>query len=262
MIGLFLVFSLIFLGDGVSSQLADLARVMKAGGDDDAIARIDRLIESSRSEEELDTKSIAKTLASAFSLRRDEGDNRLYLALAAALSEFGEEGQKAIVRSLKHKNLKRRPEVRAYLLVALGSFANEKNLKVLTGALRKGEPNVIAAAAEGLAYYRLAKGEVRKQAVEALVKCYVEAERRVRRSPDDESHQDRLEVFEMRIIRTLTELSGETFRNGEDWSKWFEKHKAEDWSRDGDEVGSKAPSLSPQAIFPEDPGFRRQALGR
>ena len=213
--------------DDIEDDIKALKTAFAKEEDEKAIELIDELIVVHRKAEPDEIKKLVKVLRKTFDLRRKK--DALFLAVAAAFSELGAEGEKALIAALKHKKLRKRPEVIAQCLRALGDFKNPKNVKTIVRYLENDDPEIIGAAAESLGSYRRAKETTRKQADEGMVKCYVKAQKQVERNPDEEEWENRLDRFELRIINSLSELTGETYRTASEWDEWFEENKAKKW---------------------------------
>jgi hypothetical protein len=214
----------------VANLVADLNKAYEDKNDHGSVGIIDKLVIAYRSGDEKTKGTIANTVARAFEQRRDDdkGDD-LFRAAAAAMSEMGEPGAKALVTALKHKNFKKRTEVRAVMLQAIGSQKDPKNSKLLTDYLKDNEPRLVAAAADAIANYREAPEKLRKDLVEELVKAYATQDANVKKNPKDQVQKDRLDAYEVNMNNALLALTGQTFEDATKWQAWFNDNKNKPW---------------------------------
>jgi hypothetical protein len=170
-------------------------------------------------------------------------DAPIYDAAAAALAQMGDAGAKVLQRVLETKRLPNKKEwvpTRASLLLALGRTGSDAALDfLLEQAVRSPEDEMLAAAGEALGNFSNRDEKVRKRMVVELVKKLGAVEATALQptltDPNEpqyygaETAKRTLRAIRERWLNTLTKLTGETFDNGTDWQRWYNKNKNVRW---------------------------------
>jgi len=227
-----------------AEQLKTLKAAYKAKDSAAAIQVFDGLIQSFESMPPKEQEDAVKVVEQAFGSRSDEGDDvtRLFIAASATLANLGPSGEKALVRVIALKPVRKKPAVLATAVEGLGRQANPAMIDVLLPFLRIEQalgPNspVVVGAANALARYRAADPKVRKKVVGELVAVYSELDSkyqadRAKPEPSDEISAA-FQSFETPLREALRALSGAQHQKLEDWKKWWSTAKDADWSAPG-----------------------------
>lgn len=226
------------------AELCDqLADQVKGRGDKDAAAieTIDELTVEFRSSGPKDRKAIVKAVSKCFDARRSaeeveqDGErvlvpnNELYLASAVALGEMGPESVKALQGWIGHKRHRKDLDLQRRLTLSLGKTADPKATGTLIDLLNHKDAALVAAAAEALAYYEDAPGDLRKDLFEALLKSLMSAKGLKDSDLNDVIARERYDTFSAALITSLGRLSGLDERDPDTLQRWWNKNKRGDW---------------------------------
>ncbi len=214
-----------------AKELVDsLGDFLKKKNDEFAIGVLEMLSDKFSEFEKGDQKNAVKAAEKCLGQRRDEGDNKLYNAALNSLVGMGEQGEKAAIKALKHKNVKGRPEVLGTAINAVVAHKNDKSLKTVISYLVYKEPAVVASTAEALGKHFVEKEEkVRKQIVEQLVKNYATYYSRAQANRNDPRFQDQLNAVESSMQFALRELTGQDLEEAPAWQTWYNDNKKKKW---------------------------------
>ena len=205
--------------------------------DTEAVGVIDKLLGEFPRSGPKDRSSIAKGLGSCLDQKRqdlDDGvpDNTLYMAAAVALGEMGEDAAPVLSKYIGHKRLKKNLTLQRRLILSLGKTKDAASIKTLLKLLNDTENVLIAAAAEALGEFKGAPQKVRKEAFNELLKLLVTIKNLKEGDINDIASRDKYDVIAAPITTTLQLLSGHDERDPEEWQRWWNKNKKEDWGEE------------------------------
>lgn len=220
------------------SSFRELVADKKMSKDLEARAYLAKWVQDFDTMHAKDQAKVVTTLAEVFTKAKPREPEKieLYDATAVALSRMGKGGAKALQAAFTNSRF-RKPEwvpLRSRLIASLGQT---KELAyqdfILDTALRDPEDQIMAKAGEALANYEKADIKVRREIVKKLLKRFVEIHNQSRtESLDDPVAQTRQRTYAAISDpwnTTLAKLSGQSFRSPQDWEKWWNNHKDEDW---------------------------------
>lgn len=222
--------------EDVKLMLQQLAKHAKQKGkeDADAVAVIDQLYQVFPECGPKDRKAIVKGLRSTFDQKRkpdDEGvwDNTLWMAAAQAMADMGPESVKPLMDLIGHKKHRDNVPLQRRLILALGKTRDTSAQKTLTDLLDHPDAVLQGAAAEAIGEFEGADLELRKDFFNELLKLIMSVKSKVDADPLDQIARDRYNVIAGPIITSLQRLSGHDERDPDEWQRWWNKNKKEDW---------------------------------
>jgi hypothetical protein len=187
-----------------------------------------------------DKAEIVKALAKVWEAKQRPPDQKaLYNATAATLGRMGKEGGKVLVKTYEGGKFKDKEwiSLRADMLRNLGKCKDEANIKFLTERARRDiDDPIMAAAGEALGNYEGSSQAVRKEIVKELLIKYGEVHGGSKKNLDPGD----LEVARFKAtLQAISEpwntalgrLTGQNFREADEWRDWWNKNKAEDWDK-------------------------------
>jgi len=222
--------------EDVKLMLAELEKHAKQKGEEDAdaVAVIDQLYQVFPECGPKDRKSIVKGLRATFDQKRkpnDDGvwDNTLWMAAAQALGDMGPESVKPISELIGHKKHRDNVPLQRRLILALGKTKDPAAEETLTDLLKDPDAVIQGAAAEAIGEFDGAELDLRKELFEELLKLIMSVKSKVDADPLDTIARDRYNVIAGPIITSLQRLSGHDERDPDEWQRWWNKNKKEDW---------------------------------
>lgn len=207
----------------------------KGKEDEEAIAVMDTLTQEFERSGPDDREDIVEALVDAFDEKRpkelEEGipDTRIYDASAVALGTMAPESVDPLIDLVDHKNLKKLLATRARVIQSLGKTRHVDGVKPLRDLLKDKDVEIVAAAAQALGNYDEAPQEVRKEAFEDLLKTVMSAKGNMDSDPNDLIARERYQAIAASVITSLGALSGHDERVPEEWQRWWNKNKKENW---------------------------------
>jgi HEAT repeat protein len=223
----------------IEQKLSKLEGHMRKEGkqDTEAVAVIDELLQEFSKCGPKDRQAVVKTLSKSFEQRRmvPEGEalnNKLFIASAVALGKMGPESVDVLTTWIDHKNHRKDLALQYRLIKSLGETKDKRAIKLLKNLLLHKENALISAAAESLGEYAGADLETRKDAFEALLKTLMEAKGNKDSDTNNTIAREKYDVIGAPIITSLGKLSKHDERVPEEWQKWWNKNKKDDWDKD------------------------------
>lgn len=185
-----------------------------------------------------DQANVVSALSAVFlrAKQREPDKLELYDAAAVLLSRMGKPGAKVLHDAFVNGRF-RKPEwipLRGRLIACLGETKDLGSWDfILDTALRDPEDQIMAKAGGALANYEKADIKVRREIVKKLLKRFVEIQNQSRtESLDDPVAQTRQRTYAAIADpwnTALAKLSGQAFRSPQDWEKWWNNHKDDNW---------------------------------
>jgi hypothetical protein len=211
------------------------AHANKRGKEDqEAISQIDKLVQEWKDCGPKDKALVVKQLDRCFTEKRQEDqdgvrDNKLYLAAATALGEMAPESVPVFLKWIGDKAHRKDIPLQRLMILKLGKCKSEQGREPLTDLLNDDSPQIQAAAAEALGEYAEFDQKVRKQTFEALLKILTGVKGEVDSAPTDTIARDRYDTIAAPIVTSLQRLSGHEEHHPDEWQRWWNKHKKDDW---------------------------------
>lgn len=220
------------------SAFNELVADKKMSKDLEARAYLSKWVQSFETMHSKDQQAVIKALSAVFlrAKQREPEKLELYDASAVALSRMGKAGAK-VLRDAFGNSRYRKSEwipLRGRLIASLGQTQDLGSWDfILDTALRDPEDQIMAKAGGALANYEKADIKIRREIVKKLLKRFVEIQNQSRtESLDDPVAQTRQRTYAAIADpwnTTLAKLSGQTFRSPQDWEKWWNNHKDDNW---------------------------------
>ena len=212
-----------------------LGHITKRGKEDhEAIGVIDKLVQEFPKCGPKDRGAIVKSLDRCFSEKRQEDengvfDNQLYIASATALGEMAPESVPVLLSWIGNKAHRKDLKLQRVLILKLGKTKNEAGREPLINLLVDKDAQIIAAAAEALGEYSAVELKLRKSTFDELLKVLMGAKGQVDSNPNDTVARERYDMIAAPIVTSLTRLSGHEEHDPNEWQRWWNKNKKEDW---------------------------------
>lgn len=220
----------------VKDLLKELSSQIKKKGDEDdeAIGTIDALLKEFGQSGPKDREAIVKGVEGCFKVKRKEleddvPDDRLYMASALALQNMAPESVKPLIKLTSNKTVEDNMGLHAQVIRSLGKTKSEDAVEPLLDFLKYKDPEIQAAAAEGLGNYSELDQDKRKEVFNDLLKLMMGAKSRVDADSTDAIARERWDIISGPIITTLQLLTGQGESNPENWQHWWNKNKKENW---------------------------------
>jgi hypothetical protein len=224
----------------VKLMLEELDRHASERGKEDtqAIAVIDRLVQTFSECGPKDREAIVKGLDKCFKEKRPEDQdgvrqNQLFLAAATALGEMAPESVPVLLAWIGHKSHKKDEALQRLLILRLGKTKDERAIKPLIKLLDDPDPPIIAAAAEAMGEFDGAALDERKGMFEELLKLLTGAKAAVDADNADPIARQRYDTIGAPIVTSMQRLSKHNEHAPEAWQRWWNKNKKEDWDAAG-----------------------------
>lgn len=210
----------------------------KMAKDLEARAFLGRWVSAFETMHQKDKSAVVKVLDDVFSRAkpRPPETQELYEASAVALSRMEKPGAEVLKKAFNNARFRKTEWVslRARLIGSLGAAKDPAHLSfILDIALRDPEDQIIAAAGQALGNYEKAELNVRRDVVKKLVKRFNEIHDASRSdSLDDPVAQTKQRTYAAISDpwnTSLGKLTGQAFRTPQDWQRWWNKSKDENW---------------------------------
>ncbi len=223
----------------VAEKVATLNGLIQGRGEKDteAIAAIDALLIEFPQSGPKDQAAIIGAVERCLDVRRLESaegvpDNRLYLAAATALGEMGSEAGRPITKWIGHKRHRGDLALQRRLVLSLGKLKDTRYTKDLSDLLQHKDAALVAAASEAMANFATADQRVRKSLFEDVMKGLMSVKGRMDTDPNDLEARERYNTIAGSMNTTLQVLSGEQISVPEEWQRWWNKNKRDDWDEE------------------------------
>jgi len=221
----------------VKTLIDELKEHVKQRGEEDpqAIEAVDKLYSEFSKSGPKDQKDIVGALVDCFDAKRpkelepDVPDDRLYMACAVALGGMGPESVKPLTKLLDDKDVKKNLKLDRQIALSLGKTKDESAVKELLYLLKNPAPEMQAAGAEALGEFGEVDQKTRKKIVDEIIKIMMGQKTKVDNSPTDPEAAQRWSVISGPMIASLQRLTGNEENVPEEWQRWWNKNKKEDW---------------------------------
>src|SRR5262249_20399005 len=149
-------------------------------------------------------------------------DNGLYICAATALGEMAPESVPILLHWIGDKSHAKDIELQRKLILLAGKTKNEAPREPLIKLLLDKDPQLVAAAAEGLGNYNEIDQKTRKVTFEEVLKVLTSAKNAVDADANDTIARDRYDVISAPMVTTLQRLSGgEQVTDPAEWQRWW-----------------------------------------
>ena len=181
-----------------------------------------------------DRVAMVKALDKCFTEKRQETedgvrDNGLYISAAVALGEMAPESVPVLLKWIGDKSHRKDVELQKKLILLSGRTKHADAREPLINLLLDKDPQIAAAAAEGLGNYAEIEQKLRKSTFEEILKVLTSARNAVDADANDTIARDRYDVMSAPMITSLQRLSGTEITAPADFQHWWNKNKKEDW---------------------------------
>ncbi|HEX9792427.1 MAG TPA: hypothetical protein VGC54_00445 [Planctomycetota bacterium] len=176
---------------------------------------------------EKEDESLAKVIWLAIDLRDKEveANQRLWTAAAYAWGQMGAHGSEYLwAAGFEPKRFRRDFEFQALCVEQVGVTQDYRQVDQLLDTLDYHNETVAAAAGKALQHFGDAPGEVRKISAERLVKL-LESRANAATNVEDTTSIRIYRIIRPSWMSALTALTGETFTDPLDWTRWWNKNK-------------------------------------
>jgi hypothetical protein len=202
--------------------------------DQEAISQIDKMVQEYKACGPKDRALIVKGLDKCFTEKRQEDkdgvrDNKLYVAAATALGEMAPESVPVFLKWIGDKGHRKDIPLQRLLILKLGKCKSEQGREPLVDLLTDDQPQIQAAAAEALGEYADFDLKVRKATFEALLKILTGVKGEVDQDANNTIARERYDTIAAPIVTSLQRLSGHEEHSPDEWQRWWNKNKKEDW---------------------------------
>ncbi|MCE9593962.1 MAG: HEAT repeat domain-containing protein [Planctomycetes bacterium] len=225
----------------IKQLIVDLdAHIDKRGKEDhEAVGVIDQMLQQFPKCGPKDRVAVVAALDKCFSAKRQENaegvrDNKLFLAAAVALRDMAPESPKVLMTWINSKDHRKDLVLQEKLIQSLGKTKDENGRKFLIKLLNDKSPRILAASAEALGEYEGSELKYRKETFEELLKLMMEAKAandagQASSQQTDPVATEKYNTIAAPIISTLQKLSKHEEHDPNEWQRWWNKNKKEDW---------------------------------
>ena len=223
--------------------LKELKKVIKgrADGDSEGARILDALADKYEALNAKQKKLVAKGVGACFKARRKPDQVVLLLSAGEVLSRFGENGAAILAKAAEDRRFKKKPwsTFRSQIVRNLGRPADKRYIRLLLDlALKDNDDQVRAKAGEALGYYAKFDQKQRKNIVGKLVKSLEEVygQSKSNIDPNDLNREvwaQRYAAIQDPWMRTLKRMTGQSIKDVQAWTKWWNEHKRENWDKHG-----------------------------
>jgi hypothetical protein len=206
--------------------------------DQEAIGVIDKLFGEFKESGPKDRAAIVKALDKCFTEKRQEDengvrDNKLYIAATTALGDMAPESVPVFLKWIGDKAHRKDLALQRLLILKLGKTKALEGREPLVKLLKDDQPQIQAAAAEALGEYAEVEQKLRKDTFEELLKLLMGVKGQVDSNSTDTIARERYDTIAAPIVTSLQRLSGHEENVPEEWQRWWNKNKKEDWDAQG-----------------------------
>ena len=226
----------------LSERIDEFRELIQGREPDDAAAieRVSGFVSDYPDLEDRDKADLLRALGDALvssRVRRPPEEQGLYVAVATALGEMEGEGGLVLVKAYRSSKFKDREWVglRATMLESIGRTADPRHVDfLLDRAIRDPEDKILQAAGAALGDYEGAPQKVRKEIGKELIKKFNEI---YNQAYDNVDPNDPLvKRFKEKLVaisddwnQTLRRLTKQTYTNPQEWQRFYNKNKNNDW---------------------------------
>lgn len=222
--------------DVVKELCAKFKAHSKERGKEDvlAIQVIDQLVLEFAQSGPKDREAIAKTVGASLKERRKESeesvpDNKLYLAAANALGEFGPESVDVLGDWINHKDHRDDLALQRALILSMGKTKDKKAIKPLTDLLVHHQAAVQAATAEALGNFGHLPLDDRKEIFKDVLDQVTSIKGAIDQDPNNNIERARYDAVRAPMQSALQVLSKQDFAEPSEWRAWWNNNKHKDW---------------------------------
>ncbi len=204
---------------GIQQRREEIAESLDIGdGDKKALAKEDKALAK-------DQKSLVNAVWLAFSAKtrkalRPPENLELWRTAAVVLGYMGPQGADKLWDAFDDKRFNKDVEFRAHVVKQVGSTRDWDQWKELVDLLDYKDELVIAAAGEALIKFADAPTKVRQESAKILVKR-LESYQNAASSGEDDTARRIYRTVRDPMIRALSALTGQSFRDPLEWTKWW-----------------------------------------
>lgn len=137
-------------------------------------------------------------------------------------NKWAEESAKILEGETKKKTTEKNLTYFGQVVVGVGKLGSKRGRKMLTKLLNYKEFDIIASAAAGLAYYKDAELEVRREVVGEMLKIYTSAESAARDGRDNTAVRKH-DTIKPAMESSLKALTGQQLDGALQWQSWWNK---------------------------------------
>lgn len=186
-------------------------------------------------------KAVAKSSGGAFRARRKPDEVVLYLSAGEALARFGEHGASELAKVVKIRRFRKKEwsTMRSQMIRLLGRPADKRFIELLLDiALKDNDEQARGKAGEALGHYSGYSQGTRKKIVEKLVKTLEEvySSSKSNLDPNDLDRAtwvQRYAAIQDPWMKTLSRMTGQSIKDVQAWTKWWNKNKRSNWDKKG-----------------------------
>jgi HEAT repeat protein len=202
--------------------------------DQEAITQIDKMVQEFKACGPKDRALVVKSLDKCFTEKRQEDengvrDNKLFTAAGTALGEMAPESVPVFLKWIGDKAHRKDIPLQRLLILKLGKCKAEQGREPLINLLNDDQAQIQAAAAEALGEYVEFDLKIRKATFESLLKILTGVKGEVDQDPNNTIARERYDTIAAPIVTSLQRLSGHEEHHPDEWQRWWNKNKKEDW---------------------------------
>jgi hypothetical protein len=218
------------LADIVKAECKDFKSTYKKKSDEEVTAQIDHLL-SMYKEKQADAK-IKKDVVIHIALAARLRSNEVAAHALKALGETDDVALKYIEVALKSSLKAKPPQTERYeaCFASLGKLSSLKSVKTLTGYLKYKDYDVIAQSAAALQGYKGAKGAVRKQVFEEILKNSEGVYSGAQANENSEPYR-KWQVISTDMMDALNAISHKEFSDPKAARSWWNEVKKKNWDK-------------------------------
>lgn len=204
--------------------------------DTEAISVIDKLVQEFPNCGPKDRALVVKQLDRCFTEKRQENEdglreNKLFIAAATALGEMAPECVPVYLKWIGDKAHRKDLALQRVLILKLGRTKAEAGREPLINLLQDESAKIQAAAAEALGEYAEIDLKLRKTTFESLLKLLMSVKGQVDSNVNDLIARERYDTIAAPITTALQRLSKHEEHDPNEWQRWWNKNKKEDWDK-------------------------------
>ncbi|KAA3614361.1 MAG: hypothetical protein DWQ01_01265 [Planctomycetota bacterium] len=175
---------------------------------------------------EKENQTVAREVWKSFSRRKrmEEGNQKIWNAAIDAYGRMGFHGPRFLWKAFEDRRFRKDSKFQGHCVRLIGKTLDYRQHKGLADLLKHHDPEVIAGAADAIAYFDNAPGAIRRECTKHLVKL-LESYRSSAQATDEYGQHRRWARAKGPMIRALKSITGADHNTSLEWTRFWNKNK-------------------------------------